>query len=70
MTELNVNEENTLVPDVLSQNDLNVIIAPYTAADSDLQIGRGGVGGGHPDPEIRGAISKKVFFGPSGLSLV
>ena len=27
-------------------------------------------GGGHPDPEIRGRVSKKNFFGPSGLSLV
>ena len=33
--------------------------------------GRGGEGGGlgHPDPEIRGAVSK-FFFGPLGLSLV
>ena len=40
---------------------------PHTVADSDLQI-RGWPG--HPDPEIRGAVSKKIFFGPSGLSLV
>ena len=37
---------------------------------------RGGGGGGgrgsHSDPKIggRGAVSKKYFFGPSGLSLV
>ena len=37
-------------------------------ADSDLQI-RGG-GGGHPDPEIRGAVLKTFFFDLSGLSLV
>ena len=31
-----------------------------------------GKGAGHPDPEIRvgGAVSKKIFFGPLGLSLV
>ena len=42
----------------------------YTVKDPDLQIGRGG---NHPDPEIKGgggAVSKKIFFGPSGLSLV
>ena len=45
-------------------------------ADSDLQI-RGGGGwrvADHPDPEIRrGGIGpglKKIFLGPSGLSLV
>ena len=40
-------------------------------ADPDLQI-RGKGGGGHPDPEIRGggAVLKKMFFSPSGLSLV
>ena len=41
---------------------------PHTVADPDLQI-RGGAN--HPDPEIRGeGVSKKIFFGPSGLSLV
>ena len=36
--------------------------------DPDFQI-RGG--GGHLDPEIRGAQSpKQFFFGPSGLILV
>ena len=40
-------------------------------ADPDLQIREGGGGGGHPDPEIRGAQSRKnFFFGSSGLSLV
>ena len=29
------------------------------AADPDLQIREGGGGGGHPDPEIRGAQSLK-----------
>ena len=41
-----------------------------TVTDPDLQI-RGEPG--HPDPEIRGgggAVSKKYFFGRSGLSLV
>ena len=37
--------------------------------DPDLQIGRGG-GSGHPDPEIRGGQSPKIFFGPLVLSLV
>ena len=33
--------------------------------------GGGGRGAGHPDTEIiGGAQSQKVFFGPSGLSLV
>ena len=52
-----------------------------TVADPDLEIRGGGGGhpdleirgggGGHPDPEIRkGAGLKKIFFGPSGLSLV
>ena len=38
--------------------------------DTDLQMGGGEGGeGGHPDPEIRGAgaVSKKIFFGPSDL---
>ena len=43
-------------------------------ADPDLQIRGGGGGGGHPDPEINvgglGAVSKKLFFSPMGLSLV
>ena len=43
-------------------------------AEPDLQIRGEGGGGGHPDPEIRrrrgGAVSKKIFSGPSGLSLV
>ena len=37
--------------------------------DPDLET----TGGGHPDPLIRGkggAVSKNIFFGPSGLSLV
>ena len=43
-------------------------------ADPDLQM-RGRGGGGHPDPEISGggglgAVSKKFFFSPLGLSLV
>ena len=39
---------------------------------SDRGVGGKGCGGGHPDPEIRGvgAVLKKNFFGPSGLSLV
>ena len=34
--------------------------------------GGGGVGSGHPDPQIRGSLvsEKNLFFGPSGLSLV
>ena len=40
-------------------------------ADQDIQIKGGGRGAGHPDTEIiGGAQSQKVFFGPSGLSLV
>ena len=32
---------------------------------------KGGEGGGHPDPDIRGGSGlKKFFFGPSGLILV
>ena len=47
----------------------------YTVKDPDLQIRRGGGGGGsHPDPEIRGGsgLKKKIFppFGPLfGLKL-
>ena len=42
----------------------------YVVADSDLQI-RGGEGGDHPDPDIRGGgWPQKIFFGPSGLILV
>ena len=38
-----------------------------TVADPDLQIrgGGGGVGGSHPDSEIRGGVSKMFFFGSS-----
>ena len=45
-----------------------VYINRFTVADPDLQIkGREGVGGGsHPDPEIRGGVSK-IFFRPFGL---
>ena len=54
------------------ENNLVIISCPL--ADPDLQIrgrGRGRVGDGHLDPEIRGARSqKKIFLGPSGLSLV
>ena len=39
------------------------ISGSYAVADPDLQIG-GGVGEGG------GAVSKHIFFGPSGLSLV
>ena len=36
-------------------------------ADPGIQMG----GGGHPDPETRGIPGlQKIFFGPSGLSLV
>ena len=38
--------------------------------DPDLQLREGG-GGSHRDPEKRGRLnSKKIFLGPSGLSLV
>ena len=40
------------------------ISGSYAVADPDLQIG-GGVGEGRG-----GAVSKQIFFGPSGLSLV
>ena len=55
--------------DLLRPNHLPAVAVP------DLQIrgwgtGGGGVGGGHPDPEIRGPRSPKDFFGPSGLCLV
>ena len=49
---------------------------PFAMANPDLQIREGP---GHPDPEIMGRggvggrgvhVSKKNFFGPSGLSLV
>ena len=36
-----------------------------SVADPDLQI-RGGGGGGHPYPEIRGAVSRKRCLGPFG----
>ena len=40
-------------------------------ADSDLKKRGGGGRGGGGHPEIRGGpVSKNVFFGPSGLSLV
>ena len=37
--------------------------------DPNFQVRRGG-GVGHPDPEIRGAVSRKCFFSPSGLILI
>ena len=38
----------------------------------DLEIRGRGVGGGPPDPEISGGggVLQKIYFGPSGLSLV
>ena len=43
-----------------------------TVADPDLQIRKGGGGGGRsPENEIRGSpVSTKNFFIPSGLSLI
>ena len=35
-----------------------------------LEIRWGGGGAGHPDLEMAGGASQKMFFGPSGLSLV
>ena len=52
---------------------LNTLVRHYSivspVADLDLQISGEP---GHPDPEIRGGWAglKKIFFGPSGLSLV
>ena len=44
-----------------------ILKANKPVADPDLQI-RGGGGGGHPDPEIRGGLaSKKQVFRPFGL---
>ena len=34
------------------------------------EAGGGGGGVGHPDPKIRGAVSRKCFFSPSGLILI
>ena len=43
-----------------------ILKANKPVADQDLQI-RGGGGGGHPDPEIRGGLaSKKHVFRPFG----
>ena len=46
-----------------------IVIVLVTVADPDLQMkgGGGGGAGGHPDPEIRGAVSKKYIsaFRPS-----
>jgi len=56
--ERNVNEENTLVPDVLYQNNENVINAPYTVADPDLQIS---VGGGASRPWDKG-VGVSIFL--------
>ena len=38
----------------------------YKCSGASRPSDKGG-GGGHPDPEIRGAQSPKKFFGPSGL---
>ena len=41
------------------------------SSDPDLELRRGQEGGaGHLKPEIREGRSPKIFFGPSGLSLV
>ena len=46
---------------------LNIIKLKVLAVpDPDLEIRGGGGGAGHPDPLIK----KKIFFGPSGLSLI
>ena len=46
-------------------------VTPKSVPDPDLEIGRGEGGGGNPDPEIRGRSPvSKIFFDPSGLSLV
>ena len=39
-----------------------IVIVLVTVADPDLQMKGGGEGGGHPDPEIRGAVSKKYIL--------
>ena len=41
----------------------NSIVLLTAMADPDLQI-RGG--GGHPDPEITGGVSRRIFFLPFG----
>ena len=43
---------------------------PLTGADPDLQVGWGGGGAGHPDPELEVGVSKTFFFSPSGLIFV
>ena len=60
--------ENHTLHSIISLNMYYIsYIWYYTGADPDLQI-RGGGGGSHPDPEIRGVlVSKKFFFGLSGL---
>ena len=46
-------------------------IKSYTVADPDLQIrDKGGGWGGTVIQSPRGLVSKKIFFGPSGLTLV
>ena len=38
----------------------------YPVVDPDLQIRGGGVGAGHPDPEMRMGAALKIFFPPFG----
>ena len=45
------------------------IVVVHLSGGFSFQIRAGG-GGGHPDPEIRGGVSERIFFGPSDLSLV
>ena len=49
---------------------LMLYFRPMTGVVPDLQVGEGGGGAGHPDPELDGGVSKKFFFSPSGLNLV
>ena len=45
-------------------------IKSYTVADPDLQIRDKGGGGGTGNHSPRGLGTKKIFLGPSGLTLV
>ena len=56
----------------LTTLEIGAAKSQLAVGDPNFQVRRGGGGGGvgQPDPEIRGAVSRKCFFSPSGLILI
>ena len=62
---------NFVLYDSMKEVDSFLLIKEIKTSGGSRPLDRGGMGGGHPDPEIRGWSGlKNQFFGPSTPSLV